>query len=192
MRIKTLLASATLIGLAVVAGLFGVAGTWALWNDAEPSRAGTVRAANFDIRLNDAPMTTTVTAVEETPGSLLKPDAPVYATVTVANATNAGTPMSVKAVMNPPKVVNPSVPALGTALIVRAAPPPVTGGGCANADYPETNTAATTVLDEGGAARFCLRTSLRVPHREANSVDLTDEEATITTSVTVTQQPRGT
>jgi predicted ribosomally synthesized peptide with SipW-like signal peptide len=185
MRTKSILLTTAVIGLAVVAGLLGVGGTWALWNSSVQSTAGTVQAANFDIRLNGAPMGATATAVPEVPGALLKPGTPVYAIVKIDNASNAGTPMSVAAVMEPPKVVNPSVPGLGTKLRVHAGVQP--SGGCADADYRDSGTSVSTTIDQGKADRFCLRMTL-----PANvSPSLINETATITTTVTVIQQSKG-
>jgi predicted ribosomally synthesized peptide with SipW-like signal peptide len=188
MRVTAQLKAAALIGLAVVVGLLGVGGTWALWNAAVPSGAGTIQAADFDIRLNNAPMGATATAAPESPGALLTPDAPVYATVKIENATNAGTPMTVAAVMNPPQVVNASHAGLTASLIVRAAEAP-TSGACADAKYTQSNTSATTTIDQTKTGRLCLRMSLAaaVPPE----LGKTPATATITTTVTVTQQPRG-
>jgi predicted ribosomally synthesized peptide with SipW-like signal peptide len=186
MRISTRLKAAALIGLAVVVGLLGVGGTWALWNAAVPSGAGTVQAANFDIRLNGDPTATTITATPES-GALLTPSTPVYARVDVQNASNAGTPMTVAAVMSPPQVMNASTPALGTNLSVRAASTSVSES-CADASYPASNTSAATTIVQGSTGRFCLRMSL--PEKAAPT-GLTEANAKIATTVTVTQQPRG-
>lgn len=186
MRISTRLKAAALIGLAVVVGLLGVGGTWALWNAAVPSGAGTVQAADFDIRLNGDPTATTITAAPES-GALLTPSTPVYARVDVQNASNAGAPMTVAAVMSPPQVVNPSTPALGSALSVRAAPAPPSGS-CAAATYPASNTSTATTIAQGSTGRFCLRMALPTGAAPAG---LTSATATIATTVTITQQPRG-
>lgn len=186
MRIPATLKATALIGLAVLAGLLGVTGTWALWNDAEPSGAGTVQSAAFDIRLNGNPMAATATMVPETPGATVKPGTPVFATVTVRNTTTAGTPMSVTALMGAPAVVNPSTPGLGTALTARTALAPATGG-CAQADYPATNTGVSTVIAHGDTARFCVRVTLP----QNAPATLAQHTATIAATVTVTQQPRG-
>lgn len=186
MRITTRLKAAALIGLAVVAGLLGTSGTWALWNAAVPSGAGTIQAANFNIQLNNAPMGTTATAIMEASGVTLTPSTPVYARVEIKNATNAGTPMTVNAVMDPPRVVNPSTTALGTALSVRADKAPASGS-CADAKYLES-TSVTTSIAQGGIGRFCLRMSLPTG---ADPKNLTTAKATISTTVTVTQRLRG-
>lgn len=189
MRTKTMLLSAAVMVLAVVVGLLGALGTWALWNASVQSDPGTVQAATFDIRLNNAPMGATAIAAPETTGALLTPGAPVYATVKIENATNASTPMTVAAVMNPPQVVNASHAGLAASLIVRAAEAP-SSGTCADAKYTQSNTSATTTIDQSKTGRFCLRMSLAaaVPPE----LGRTPATATITTTVTVTQQPRGT
>jgi hypothetical protein len=187
MRITARLKAAALIGLAVVVGLLGVGGTWALWNVAVPSGAGAVQAADFNIQLNNAPMGATATATPET-GTPLTPNTPVYARVDIKNATNAGTPMSVVAVMDPPRIVNASTSTLGATLTVRAAQTSASES-CADASYPASNTSAATAITEDGTGRFCLRMSL--PDKAAPT-GLTNANATISTTVTVTQQPRGT
>lgn len=189
MPTKTMLLGAAVMVLAVVTGLLGTLGTWALWNASVQSDPGTVQAATFDIRLNNAPMGATATAVPEITGALLAPGAPVYATVKIENATNASTPMTVATVMNPPQVVNASNSALAASLIVRAAEAPASGA-CADAEYPQSNSSATTTIDQSKTGRFCLRMSL--PAAVPPELGKTPATATITTTVTVTQQPRGT
>jgi hypothetical protein len=186
MRFTAQLKAAALIGLAVMVGLLGVGGTWALWNAAIPSAAGTVQAADFDIRLNGDSTATTITAIPES-GALLTPSTPVYARVDVQNASNAGAPMTVAAVMSPPQVLNPSTPTLGSTLSVRAAPAP-TSGSCAGAQYTQSNTSATITIDQTKTGRFCLRMAL--PAGVAPT-GLTSATAKIATTVTITQQPRG-
>lgn len=188
MRITARLKAAALIGLAVVVGLLGVGGTWALWNAVVPSGAGTVQAANFKITLNKADMAVngmTVQAAPEGPTGPLKPGTSVYAAFTVANHTDAGTPMSVTAAVAAPKITQASVPALKNTLTVQVSEP--TSGDCAQANYLEANTGTRATIKQDGSARFCLR--MHLP--EGASTALRNQSATVAVDVTATQQAPG-
>ncbi|QCU76996.1 hypothetical protein E7744_01220 [Citricoccus sp. SGAir0253] len=188
MRITSTLRAAALLGLAVLAGLLGVGGTWALWNDTAASDAGAVQAADFRVELNGSLLTAdgaTVSATPEDPGAALTPDTPVYATVTVANGLDAGTPTALQATLGAPTVSRASVPALGTALTVGAAVAPASGG-CAAATY--TQDGASAPVAQGASTRFCLRMTLPPDASPA----LSGATATVTVPVTATQLPRGT
>lgn len=180
--------AAALIGLAVVVGLLGVGGSWALWNAVVPAGAGTVQAANFQITLNKADMVVTgmiVQATAEGPSGPLKPGTSVYATVTVANHTDAGTPTSVTAAVTAPRITQADTPALKNTLTVQVSEP--TSGGCAQAKYLGANTGTSATIAQGESRRFCLRTSLP----EGASPTLAQQSATVAVDVTATQQPRG-
>jgi predicted ribosomally synthesized peptide with SipW-like signal peptide len=186
MRVTARLKAAALIGLAVVVGLLGVGGTWALWNAAVPSKAGTVQAANFKITLNKADMAVsgmTVQAAPEGPAGPLKPGTSVYAAFTVANHTDAGTPMSVTAAVAAPRITQADTPALKNTLTVQVSKP--TSGDCAQATYIAAGTSAT--IPQSEFRRFCLRTSLPA----GASTAVRDQSAIIAVDVTATQQPPG-
>ncbi|MEW1982394.1 SipW-dependent-type signal peptide-containing protein [Citricoccus sp. NPDC079358] len=188
MRITAQLKAAALIGLAAVVGLLGVGGTWALWNAVVPSAAGTVQAADFKITLNEADMAVAGTAVQVTPAGPsgpLTPGAPVYAALTVANHTDAGTPMPVIAAVAAPRITQASVPALKNALTAQVSAP--TSGDCTQARYTEANTGTSATIPQDESRRFCLRMSLR----DGASTTLRGQCATVAVDVTATQQSPG-
>lgn len=55
MRRKSIPLTVFFLG-AVLAGMFGVQGAWALWSAHAPANAGTVQAADFRVDLNGTPM----------------------------------------------------------------------------------------------------------------------------------------
>jgi predicted ribosomally synthesized peptide with SipW-like signal peptide len=186
MRVTARLKTAAVIGLAVVVGMLGVGGTWALWNAAVPSGAGTVQAANFKITLNKADMAVngmTVQATPEDPTGPLKPGTSVYAAFIVANHTNAGTPTPVTAAVAAPRITQADTPALKNTLTVQVSEP--TSGDCAQAKYAEAGT--STTIKQYGSARFCLRTSLPA----GTSTAVRGQSATVAVNVTAIQQPPG-
>ncbi|MCQ1951093.1 hypothetical protein NNX28_14310 [Arthrobacter sp. zg-Y859] len=82
---KSTLKAAGLILAAVVLGLMTVQGTYALWNTAAPSNAGTIQAADFNILVNGSPMTPGPLTLNV--GDVAKGQ-PRYQSVTVENAVN--------------------------------------------------------------------------------------------------------
>jgi predicted ribosomally synthesized peptide with SipW-like signal peptide len=114
MRTKNMLLTAAVIGLAVVAGLLGVGGTWALWNASVQSKPGTVQAADFKITVNGNQIpkgAPEISVTPENPQATLTPTSKVFVAVTIGNATDAGGPFFVHA-----KLGNPSGRTTGTGL----------------------------------------------------------------------------
>lgn len=188
MHIRKTLLSAAVIVLAAVAGLSVVQGTWALWNAAVPATAKAAQAADFRVELAGQPMTVNGVAATVTlpnPSATLTPTSPVYAAVTVRNATNAGGPFTIRATAGQPIVSNASVPALSTALTVQTALTPASGG-CAAAAFG--GLPADAVVAKNATAGFCVRVALPANAPET----LRNATATISIPVTVTQiQPGG-
>jgi predicted ribosomally synthesized peptide with SipW-like signal peptide len=160
MRIKTMLQSAAVIGLAVVAGLLGVAGTWALWSASATANPGTVKAADFTVLVNGQALKSSAatTASLSTEGGPLTPTTDVYAALTVQNSSNAGGPfaieVSVPALLT---IEDARMPATVTVESVRK-----TTEKCAAAPFPATPTTGqtTTVINKNASASFCLRIGL--------------------------------
>jgi hypothetical protein len=183
MRPRNWLLTAAVICAAVVAGLLTVGGTWALWNALAPSGAGTVQSADFRVELNGSPMVVdgvSTTVALQNPSTALTPDNPVYATVKVANATNAGGPFTLNAALGTPTVTHASVAALASTLTVQTARMPASGQ-CSGATY--TSTPASASIAKDASATFCLRMSLPSTAPES----LTQATATVTVPVTATQ-----
>lgn len=186
MRITSLLRSAAVLALAAVAGLAGVSGTWALWNASASSGAGTVQSANLVVTVDGAEMIvndTTATVALADPSAALMPEAPVYASLTVTNATDASSDFTLRTTLGTPRVTSANS-ALASALVVRSAPMPASGG-CASAAYPAGTAPEPTTADlaRGGAQQFCLRLALPPKAPEA----LTSSAATVTVPVHVEQ-----
>jgi predicted ribosomally synthesized peptide with SipW-like signal peptide len=185
MRSRNWLLTAAVIGAAVVAGLLGVGGTWALWNAVAPSDSGTVQSADFRVDLNGSPMVTdgvSATVAPQYPAgnTAITPDTPLYATVRVANATNAGGPFTITAALGTPTVANASASGLASALTVQSAPMPASGQ-CSGATY--TSTPASAPVTKNASTTFCLRLSLPSTASET----LTQATAAVTVPVTATQ-----
>lgn len=183
MRTRNWLLTAVVIGLAVVAGLAGVGGTWALWNAAAPSGTGAVQAADFRVTLNGSPMTvngSSATVALQDPTTPLTPKSPVYAKVTVSNATDAGGAFTIRATMGQPVVSTATVSGLATAMVIRTAAAP-TSGDCAAAGY--TSAPAEATIAKEGSAAFCVQVSL--PQNAPDT--LVNSSATVTVPVTATQ-----
>jgi len=99
MRIPRMLGAGALIAAAVVLGLLAVQGSYALWNAGTSAAPGSLTSASFDVSLTASPsgqatdmsLPGGVSATVNV-GSLtsLAPGSPVYASLVVANNSNAG------------------------------------------------------------------------------------------------------
>lgn len=182
MRIKTSLRSAAVIALALVAGLCGVGGTWALWNTTAPANPGTVQSADFRVELNGTPMTVNgmaATVTLEDPGTALTPTTPAYSVVSIKNAANASAPFSIRVAAGQPRVISANA-ALTASMTVRSAIKPATQR-CAEADY--ASTPAATTITQGSTAQICLQMAL--PENAPET--LARATATVTVPLTATQ-----
>ncbi|NUL46985.1 hypothetical protein F7P69_17520 [Cellulosimicrobium funkei] len=177
MRIKTMLQTTAVLGLAVVAGLLGVGGTWALWNVSAAADAGTVQSANLVVDVNTSSMltdgTSTTVALEE-PTAQLTPDQPVYATLKLTNNSTATSGLTLRSTLRSDRATSDNVE-LSKALTVQSA-----AGKCADATFQATSSA---VVAQGDSRTFCLRMSL-----SANTPgSLSGQSATVTIPVHVEQ-----
>ncbi len=152
---KPVAAAALVLG--VRGGFLGVLGPGALRSAQVATDAGTVHAADFRVDLNGTPMVTdgvSATVALENPTGAITPDAPVYAEVSIKNATNASAPFTILATMGEADVSNTS-DALVDGLIVQSAV--ARGAGCADEDYAATSSAE---IGKGDTTTFCVRISL--------------------------------
>lgn len=178
MRIKTVLRTAAVLSLAVVAGLFGVSGAWALWSASAPAEAGTVQSASLVVTANGSPLlvngiSTTVDLAG--PRTTLTPSTPVYATLTLSNHSDAPAGLDLRATVGAARVSS-AKPGLTETMIVQ-----VSAGSCDSASFAETSTA---VMAQGGSQAFCVRMSL--PKDSPGS--LSGGTATVTIPVHVEQE----
>jgi predicted ribosomally synthesized peptide with SipW-like signal peptide len=163
MRTKTMLLSAAVIGLAVVAGLLGVSGTWALWNASVQSNPGTVQAANFDIKVNGKSIPadgSNVSLAVEDQTARLSPTQKVYAAITVTNATNASGPFTVRTDLGAP------LPASGTEAdmksYLRLTTAPLASGKCSAISSGYYTTAAKSAqITKDDSATYCVQVALK-------------------------------
>lgn len=154
MRTKNMLLTSAVIGLAVVAGLLGVGGTWALWNASVESNPGAVQAANFDIKVDQsipANGANVSIALEES-AAVLTPHSSVYAVVTVANESNASSPFAVRATFGNPSATPAS---LGEHLTLQVAAQ--SAATCAKSAFPGQQLAP---IQNDKPATYCLKIGL--------------------------------
>lgn len=178
MRIKAMLQTAAVLGLAVVAGLVGVSGTWALWSSSAAADAGTVQAANLVVDVNGDRMFTDGTSATVTladPGRALTPNTPVELTVTLANQSDAGAGLDLRATLGTATIESDNA-ALPAAIAVQSAV-----GSCDAAT--EFGPTATAAIGQGAAQDFCVRLSLPT----SAPATLAQSEATVAIPVDVVQ-----
>lgn len=151
MSMKGTLQFSGVLLLAVLAGLLGVQGTWALWSAQVPVNAGMVQAADFRVELNGTPMVTNgveANVALTNPTQRLSPTAPVYAEVTIANVTNASAPFTIEATLGTGNVSS-------AGLIVESAA--AGSASCAAVSYTATSSAQ---IGKAGSTKFCVRISI--------------------------------
>ncbi|MEO6531249.1 MAG: hypothetical protein ABI563_08900 [Specibacter sp.] len=117
MKSTRTLKAAGLVLIAVVLGLLTVQGSYALWNKAATSDAGTIQAADFRIGLTDAISaratnmtledgTAATLSLSTTPAGVVLPGQSTYAGVQVGNVTNASGDFTVQASTGAPIISN--------------------------------------------------------------------------------------
>jgi predicted ribosomally synthesized peptide with SipW-like signal peptide len=164
MRTKNMLLTAAVIGLAVVAGLLGVGGTWALWNASVQSKAGTVSAANFDVTVNTKSMATngwTVTVDPVADSKPLSPSQKVYAALTVTNTTDASAPLTMNVAPGRPTV--PSADGIEWSKHVNIRSRKIESGTCPAAAYTDQLPVIPDVsrITQKNFVTYCLEVSLK-------------------------------
>lgn len=126
MRIARTAKITGLVAAGVVLGLATVGGSYALWNTLVPAGVGTVRSADFlvtltgsnnagtyDMVLADGTPATVALTSTVAPLDQLFPGIPVYAGVSVGNATTAGSAFTVRATLPDPAVITDTGPGTG-------------------------------------------------------------------------------
>ncbi|MGM7668607.1 hypothetical protein [Microbacterium sp. A93] len=183
MRLQSMLQTTAVLGVAVVAGLLAVTGTWALWSSSAPSAAGAVQAADFHLEL-DGKSTTSGTIPLTPPGEPLTPNQPVYSSFSITNATNASGDFRVRVQLGTPVVRSDDTgqEALAEHVIVKTIVMPASGH-CAATPYGDEP--ATTVVDKNHSTWFCVQHSLPADA----PAGLSNSQATVDLSVTATQIP---
>jgi hypothetical protein len=166
---------AALIGAGVALGLTAVGGSYALWNKLIPAGTGTVRSADFLVTLTGSNNSGTYNMVlpDGTPATValtsaaapldqLFPGTPVYAGVSVGNATAAGSPFTVKATLPQPAVSTDNGPGTGLAQYISvqsAAATNLTQCPTLPADAYQ-NSFPGTLIPKGGSAVICFKIQL--------------------------------
>lgn len=189
MRTKNMLLTAAVIGLAVVAGLLGVGGTWALWNATVSSDAGPIQAATFEVKVNGksiGPPDANVSVDLEGGSPELTPTRKVYAAVTITNATNASGPFKVTADLGIPQATS------GTGVDMRPyldlSTARLSSGACSAVSpsfYAATD--RSVEIPKDGSATYCVEVALK-----ANTPStLGSKSFTVSLPLSISQLPAG-
>lgn len=197
MQTSRALKATGLVLTAVLLGMLTVQGSYALWNKAGSSNAGTIQAADFLVSLTDtdarsipnvtqADGTSATLSLSTKPAAVLIPGKSTYAGVQVGNVTNAGGNFTIKATTATP-VIDSAVPALASSLSVKT----VTATSLAQCSEPALYTnagaagTAAVNIDKGLSGVFCFQVTL------AATADFGGQTAGITIPITVTQIQEG-
>lgn len=167
--------AAGLIAAAVVLGLVTVEGSYALWNKLVPAAAGTVWSADFRVTLtgsnnagsydmvlpDGSPATVALTSAAA-PLDQLLPGVPVYAGVSIGNATVAGSAFTVMATFPGPAVMTDTGQGAGLSnyLSVQAATAADLGQCSSVAAALYQDTFPRVQIPKGGSAVICFRIQL--------------------------------
>lgn len=167
--------AAGLMAAAVVLGLVTVQGSYALWNKLLPASAGTVRSADFLVTLTGSNSAGTYDMVlpDGTPAAIaltsaaaplnqLFPGVPVYAGVSVRNATAAGSAFTVMARLPGPVVITDTGPGAGLSayLSVQSATAAELGQCSSVPDSAFQETFPGVQIPKGDSAVICFRIQL--------------------------------
>ncbi|WP_449372242.1 hypothetical protein [Arthrobacter psychrolactophilus] len=185
-----------LVLIAVVLALFTVQGSYALWNKAVTSNAGTVQAADFRISLTDtnasrvtdmtlADGTAATLSLTTTPIGVVIPGQSTYAGVQVGNVTNAGGAFTVRASTATPIIDNNAASPLAPYLVVKT----VAATSLAQCSSPDIYAAATpsgtasTDIAKAATGVFCFQVTLAA----TMPASLSGQTASIAIPITVNQ-----
>lgn len=197
MKSTRTLKAAGLVLIAVVLGLLTVQGSYALWNQAASSNAGTIQAADFRIGLTDATSGTETNmtldngtsarlSLSTTPAGVVNPGQSTYAGVQVANVTNAGGDFTVQATTGAPIISNnnPTLP-LAPHLSIKTATATTLQGCNSPALFAAATTSAPASLEiaKDGTGVFCFQLTLAA----SMPASLSGQSAAISVPITVNQ-----
>ncbi|WP_434618331.1 SipW-dependent-type signal peptide-containing protein [Arthrobacter sp. A5] len=171
------LKAAGLVLAAVVLGLLTVQGTYALWNAAVNSNAGTVQAADFRVSLNDTQTNTTMDmtlangtpdgrpatiALSTTPIGVVIPGQSVYAGVQLGNVTNAGGDFTIKASAGAPGKTDTAGSGVAALLSVKAVAASTLAQCQSAALYANAPATASVSIAKNASAVLCFQVTLAV------------------------------
>lgn len=186
-----------LVLIAVVLGLLTVQGSYALWNKAVSSNAGTIQAADFRISLTDTitsnftnmtlPDGTAATLqLSTTPIGVVNPGQSTYAGVQVGNVTNASGDFSIQAITGTPIITNNNAAApLSPHLSIKVA----TAATLQDCSQPALYTApgvlgtASKGIAKGQNGVFCFRVTMAA----TMPASVNGQAATVSIPITVNQ-----
>lgn len=109
MKSLRVLKAAAIVAIAVVLGLLTAQGSFAVWNAATASGAGTIQSANFSILVNGAEMTSPGQVIFPAIGTL-NPGTSSYTSIQVTNNTNATSGSKVRPVITAQAAANGLAP----------------------------------------------------------------------------------
>lgn len=191
---------AGVIAAGVALGMAAVGGSYALWNKSIPAGTGIIRSADFLITLTGLNNTGTYDMVlpDGTPATVqltsaaapmdqLFPGTPVYAGVSVGNATTAGSAFTVKATLPEPALITDTGPGTGLSQYLRVQSATATNlSQCPTVSASAYQTAFSGVqIPKGGSAVICFRVQLT----DAAPSVLQGQSAAIAVPLTVEQIP---
>ncbi|MCC3266556.1 hypothetical protein [Arthrobacter gengyunqii] len=170
-----------LILAAVVLGLMTVQGSYALWNAAVPSNAGTIQSADFKILVTQNGSTAEMKTLSQ-PLNLnlaqIKPSESSYTSISVTNSVNASRAMAVK----PTIAVGLATEGFAEYLSVQAAVKPA-GLTCEMAPY--TGLQNLGEIAQNGTKEICLKATLK-----ANTpISILGKTTSLPVTLTVSQIP---
>lgn len=171
MRTPRALKAAGLVLAAVVLALLTVQGTYALWNAALNSNAGTVQAADFRVSLTDGPTSTSMDmtladgtaatiALSTTPIGVVVPGQSVYTGVQLGNVTNAGGDFTIKAGAGVPVITDTSGSGVASLLSVKAVGVDTLAQCTSAALYSGAQTTASVSIAKNASKVLCFQVTL--------------------------------
>lgn len=190
------LKAAGLILVAILLGMLTVQGSYALWNKAVSSNAGTVKAADFRVSLTDtdtnrvtdmtlANGTAATLALSSVATGVVIPGQSTYAGVRLANLTDAGGVFTVRASAGAPIVQGSAGSSLAPYLTIRAVAAGALSQCNQSATYVGSPTSgpATADIAKNGTGVFCFQIVLAA----TTPGSLTGQSAKISVPILVNQ-----
>lgn len=196
MKSMNALKAAGLILVAILLGMLAVQGSYALWNKAASSNAGTVKAADFRVSLTDtdtnrvtdmtlANGTAATLALSSLATGVVIPGQSTYAGVRIANLTDAGGVFTVRASTGAPIVQGAAGSSLAPYLSIRAVSAGTLSQCNQSATYVGSSTSgpATADIAKNGTGVFCFQIALAA----TMPASLTGQSAKISVPILVNQ-----